>query len=104
MIRNGFVVPLSFCIMGYTITVEWNERLRHHEDLVGLAMHRDNKIVIQPSVPGNPRTSEQIEHTFFHELVHFILDAMQEEELRKNEKFVDVFSGLLHQALTTMEY
>jgi hypothetical protein len=33
--------------------------------------------------------------------VHLILNAMGEDDLYKNEKFVDLFAGLLHQVLTT---
>ncbi len=46
----------------------------------------------------------KLEGTFCHELVHIMLYFAGEHELRNNEKFVDVFSGLLHQALTTAVY
>jgi hypothetical protein len=36
--------------------------------------------------------------------VHAILDSMNENKLYKDEKFVDVFSGLLHQMEETTEY
>lgn len=54
---------------------------------------------------GNfPVTETSIEHTFCHELVHQILYLTEHNKLNKNEAFVDCFAGLLHQALTTMEY
>ncbi len=40
------------------------------------------------------------EHTFFHELVHQILNSANYNELNDDEQFVDVISGLLHQALS----
>ena len=40
---------------------------------------------------------------FLHELVHCILYEMV-SDLRTNEVFVDTFSSLLHQALTSAEY
>ena len=43
------------------------------------------------------------EQTFCHELVHWILNVMSEDE-KHDEQFVETFSMLLHQALTTMEY
>jgi hypothetical protein len=43
------------------------------------------------------------EHTFCHELTHAILDLIKEDKLSKNEKFVDLFGGALHQALSTMK-
>jgi hypothetical protein len=67
-------------------------------------VYSKNVIEIQKNNGGITRPTEMQEHTFLHELTHFILNAMGESELRGNEKFVDVFSGLLHQALVTMEY
>lgn len=43
-------------------------------------------------------SKEQREHAFLHELVHAALHAMN-NELYSDEQFVDVLSGLLHQAL-----
>jgi hypothetical protein len=41
--------------------------------------------------------------TFLHEVVHSVLTSMN-HKLNKDEKFIDHFSGLLHQALETFEY
>jgi hypothetical protein len=41
--------------------------------------------------------------TFFHELVHAILNCMN-HDLNNDETFVDVFGGLLHQALKSANY
>lgn len=38
-------------------------------------------------------------NTFYHELVHTILDTMGETDLSKNEKFVSCFSSFLNEAL-----
>lgn len=40
---------------------------------------------------------KEIYKTFYHELVHAILDEMGERELSDNERFVDGFSRLLVQ-------
>ena len=37
------------------------------------------------------------EKTFFHELVHMILDAMGQDELNRNEDFVDAFAELWYE-------
>lgn len=42
-------------------------------------------------------------HIFYHELTHAILSSMG-HKLNHDEAFVDQFSGLLHQALTTSKY
>lgn len=42
--------------------------------------------------------------TFYHELTHAILDTMGENELSKNEKFVNTFSSFLNEALRNARY
>lgn len=42
-----------------------------------------------------------IEHTFCHEMVHVLLDLTAQSELSKDEEYVDLLGGLLHQALDT---
>ena len=61
-------------------------------------------IKLTPISPAHPIPDSSIEHTFIHELVHMCLYHTEQYELGKNEGFVDAFAGLLHQALTTMEY
>ena len=103
-------IPIRFRLLGQTINVVWDPGLCRSEDQTGQARYRFNEIRIQPSCDGNPRSSDAIEHTFLHELMHWILfyagwsyDAGK-RELHEDERLVDLCAGLLHQALTTMEY
>lgn len=43
-------------------------------------------------------------NTFYHELVHTILQTMGESELNENEKFVCSFSSFLCEALESAEF
>lgn len=97
-------IPKKFKLMGYEINVKFVEDLATEHESVGAAVYRQNEIRLQPSINGNPRSEDLIEHNFLHELTRFILYMMEEDKLRDNEKFVSVFSGLLHQALDTMEF
>ena len=97
-------IPKSFQLLGQTITVEWMDRLIEDQDAVGESHYRKNRIVLQQHNDGIVRPQTQSEATFCHELVHWIFFMMNEDDLRKNEKLVDVFGRLLHQALITMEY
>ena len=56
-----------------------------------------NTIAICDSVPD-----ERKGQVFCHELVHAILDAMNDPK-SKNEVFVDNFASLLHQAWSTIK-
>lgn len=99
------MIPTSFNLHGHTITVEMSDELTDKEDARGLASYRLGKITIQRfNDKFYNRPDSQIEQTFYHELVHFILNEMGEKELQGNEKFVDIFSSLLHQAIVTMKF
>ena len=66
-------------------------------------IYRENKIKLQKKSGTVRFNDEQLEHTFFHELIHFIFYFLGEGELGSNEKLVDTISGLLHQAIRTMK-
>lgn len=42
--------------------------------------------------------------TFYHEVTHCILDTMGEDELSKNEKFVNAFSSFLNEAMANARF
>ncbi len=77
----------------------------------GATGYEQKWIKLHPRSDIIPVSESSREHTVLHELTHAILyhaDAAvklpDDKSLRDNEGFVDLFSGLLHQALTTMEY
>lgn len=89
-------IPTQVCLLGYTLKVkiiaedDWP-----HEDAVGIFYPDKQEIQIVRATP------DMMGHAYLHELTHAILNAMSEDRLYKNERFVDTFSGLLHQALCT---
>jgi hypothetical protein len=97
-------IPARFKLLGHTITVEYDPMLDGHHGYTGEALYTTGTIALQPNTDTFKRPQSQQEHVFLHELTHHILNEMSERELCGNEKFVESFSGLLHQALTTMEY
>ena len=98
------MIPTSFLIYGQEIQVDMVADLGRKEAALGITRYRENLIQLQDDAPGYPIPYQQIEQTFYHELVHVILAAMHATELNDDENFVDTFSHLLHQAITTMEY
>jgi len=97
-------IPERFKIAGQTIEVEFDAKHMDRESMLGTAYYRYNKITLVPSIEEKHLDRQRIEEIFWHEAVHFILHQMGEHELKSNEKFVEMFSGFLHQVLTTMEY
>ena len=104
-------IPGRFKLLGQTISVvfvpgEFTERDGAH----GFASYRLNQIQLRPPTETHPLSAEQIGQTFCHELTHFILFhagaayTCKDDDMHRDEGFVDLFGSLLHQALTTMEY
>ena len=96
--------------MGRTITVKFDpEKFTNSESAEGWACYRTQSIQLRPSTSTRPICDEQIEANFWHELTHFILyyagAAYQgkEDYMHQDEGFVDIVSGLLHQAINSFE-
>ena len=96
-------IPKKFKLAGQTITVELRDDLIQEENMQGEAHYRFNRIRLQKDNKGEKRIIEQIEESFCHELVHWILKVMEEEKLNDDEKFISVFARFLHQALNSFE-
>lgn len=94
-------IPKSFDLYAQTINITWHDDLILRNDARGEAHQRYNQIKMDTMV-GRPESMK--EQTFYHEKVHLILHQMGEEELANNEKFVDTFASLLHQADASAEY
>ena len=94
-------IPKQFNILGYTIDVVYEDDRLNERQLLGQASPNFAKISLRKQVEGKVLPKATLEHTYLHEVVHIVLKAMGEDELYENEKFVDLFAGLLHQILTT---
>ena len=92
-------IPKSFTLGGITITVEEDETLKK-KGAIGEARYSEQKILIAKDIAP----VESTEQAFLHELTHYILFFMNEDELRNNEQFVDTFAHFLYQALKTGNY
>jgi hypothetical protein len=97
-------IPKRFKLFGVTISVELRDTLEAEMAADGYAFPALNKVQLQRPTDTNLISEDAIAITFWHEALHIILDKMSEEELSKNEKFVDLLAHLVHQTLTTMEY
>ena len=91
------MIPKKFQLMGATYEVKLVGAKNWPDDeAVGLCNFLNQQIMVLDTV-----SESQQQQTFCHELVHCILDKMGENDLNDNEKFVDLFGSLLHQAWTS---
>ena len=89
-------IPKSFEIGGNKIIVEIDDKHNTAENH-GACWLGAGRIVLRTNSNGDKFSADYMSTVFYHELVHLILDVMNEYDLSKNEKFVDVFATLLHQ-------
>ena len=96
-------IPKSFMMHGQVVTVEYDSKLGNIAGNRGEDHNGYNRIILQPGVEGDPRPQSWVEQAFLHELTHEILYHM-ESKFNDDEKFVNLFASLLHEALVTAEY
>ena len=92
-------IPKKFNLAGLTIKVKIEDDLVESKKCIGEARYSKQEIAIDTSAAPKELT----EQSFYHELTHWILYMMGEEELRNNEKFVDIFAHFWYQFETTRE-
>jgi hypothetical protein len=93
--RAELNIPRQIELGGIVVTVELDATLHKYKGMIGEARYSEQKIVIDPNVAAVDTT----EQAYWHELIHWILFIMNEDELRNNEKFIDIFAHLLYQAV-----
>lgn len=103
LIPMAFTIPASFWLYGQKIYVSMSPDLIERENATGQALYRRDVIEIQANTISINRPRSHIEVTFLHELLHMILYAMGEDDLRNNESMIDEMAKLLHQAFITAE-
>ena len=94
-------IPTSFCLFGSKYIVTIKDDLLEVNGLEGQHSYRLRQIDLNKV--SKTHCADAQEHAFLHELVHAILTQMSEGDLNGNEKFVDIFAGLLHQAINSAD-
>ncbi len=101
---NKVPIPKEFELFGLTIKVEWQDDLAEVEDLVGRALYRQNKIVLQSKTGTyGDRSDEYFEETFLEELVHWIIHKIADDK-ENDHQFIKLLAGTLHQVFKTAKY
>jgi hypothetical protein len=100
------MIPKSFKIFGHTVKVKRVKSLKDEDGKVTLGESDiyKNEIRLLDNDTKFELTQSQKEQTFYHELVHMILDSVGREDLSEDESLVDLISGALHQFIKTSKY
>jgi hypothetical protein len=115
---KNFKIPKEFTLFGHKYVVEVSENLFSDFDCYGTADEDLKKINIQSKKTLNriikdgkkeyhdnfEMTAESFVETYYHELMHIILDAMGEENLSKKESFVNMLGKALLEIYLSSKY
>lgn len=92
--------PSNFKLLSETIDIRYVDGLLKRTGSLGQAHNTYNELWIDD---GSSYDKEILEAILYHELFHMALDKMGEYELSANEKFVNIASGLILQAIKSIE-
>lgn len=85
-------IPDKVELAGMTITTVFVTD-KPTNNIVGEANFRRNQIILHTLDVAQ----QHLEQAYLHELTHWILFIMNEQKLRHNERFVDLFSHFFYQ-------
>lgn len=95
-LHKYYDIPKSFDLLGNTISIFIREDIET-EGAVGLSTFLENRIDIRVRCHGKDVHRDQVRHTFFHELGHFLMMTMNDQERNESEGWIDMLGGLMHQ-------
>ena len=90
-------LPEEVTLLGIPIKIIVDDTMIEKHSFIGRADYINQTIIIDTTAP-----KETVEQALIHELCHYIMHFMGEEELRDNEKFVDMLAHLIYQALASI--
>lgn len=94
---NRIFIPSEFKLNNKKITVDFDNEYCDKEKLFGESDFTERTIVLCDKDKGNVLKKSDIDKTFYHELVHFLLDAMGKHKLKYDEDFVESLGLLIYE-------
>lgn len=95
--NGSILIPEKFRLNGKSIEVILDNGYCDNEKCLGEADFTQSIITICSHDRGKKLSKKDREQTFFHELVHMILDSMGKDRLKYDEDFVDLFATRLYE-------
>ncbi len=94
-------IPKTFQLLGHTIRVVVRDDLWEMAEAHGRWIKHKHLIELQRPNAQNGMTNSFLVQTFWHEVMHAILDNIGKENLSDDEQFVDQMGQIVHQVLKT---
>ncbi len=95
--NGSILIPEKFKLNGKPIEVIVDDIFCTSQVCYGEADFSERSITLCSCYGGKRLSKKFKEQTFFHELVHMILDSMGKDRLKYDEDFVDLFATRLYE-------
>lgn len=101
---NKIIIPQSFKLNNKVIEVEFDDEECNNINAYGFTDFDDGGIVLCQIYKGKKLSKHEVDKTFFHELVHKLLDSCNRHQLKYNEEFVEELAQRLYEFSRTAKY
>jgi len=95
--NGSIIIPEKFKLSGKTVQVIIDDDYCNDNKYLGEADFTEKLITLCNKYSGKKLSKKSKEQTYFHELVHMILDSMGKDRLKWNEDFVELFAQRLYE-------
>jgi len=95
--NGSIIIPEKFKLNKKTIRVIIDDDYCNDNEYLGEADFTEKVITLCNKYGGKKVTKREKEKTYYHELVHMILDSMNRHRLKYNEGFVEDFAQRLYE-------
>lgn len=104
MNSNVIEIPTSFRLGRHKYTVKWDDDYCTVQKQYGEADFDKREITLCRKYLDQHVPKSEILKSFYHELVHMILDSIGEDKLKYNEDLVDDLGWRLYQYHKSVKY
>lgn len=94
---NKIFIPSEFKLNKERIKVEFDNDYCNKESLYGEADFSERVITLSNIDKGRKMKKEEIDKTFYHELMHFLFDAIGKERMKYDEELVEALAIALYE-------
>lgn len=95
--NGSIIIPERFRLNKKVILIIVDDDYCNDNEYLGEADFTEKLITLCDRYKGKRLTKKIKEQTYFHELVHMILDSMGKERLKYDENFVEMFAQRLYE-------
>lgn len=95
--NGSILIPEKFKLNGNAIKVAIDDEYCNDKEYYGAAHFAERMITLCNVYQGKKIRKSVKEKTFFHELVHMILNSMGRDRLKWDENFVEDFANRLYE-------